>query len=187
MNLFNAIKFIETKLEDYFTDEADHVIIANIADEDHVKEKIIITMVNLEEEKTMKNQKYVKMNALQKPVYQNPPVNVNLFLLFTATHDNYETALKHLSRVVEFFQGKNVFSNKDGNLPNGSNESFKLILDLIPMSFEGTNHLWGFLGGKQLPSVIYKMRMVSLEAGKPTNIGGTIFESDITSTKIEGS
>ena len=44
MNLFTAIKFIESKLEDYFSDEADHVIIANIADEDHVKEKIIITI-----------------------------------------------------------------------------------------------------------------------------------------------
>lgn len=184
MNLHNTIKFIADQLSNYFEGEADIVNIANVGNEDREDEKILLTLVNVEEEASLKNQKYTKMNALQKPVYMNPPVNLNLFILMSSTHADYETALKRLSTVIEFFQAKKVFTQKDGNLVNGSGEGFKLIMDLVPMSFEATNHLWGFLGGKQMPSVMYKMRMISLEAGKPADIGGTIFGVDITSAEI---
>jgi hypothetical protein len=42
-------------------------------------------------------------------------------------------------------------------------EEFKLIFDLFSPSMEEINHLWGTLGGKQYPFVLYVMRMLDLK------------------------
>ena len=40
--------------------------------------------------------------------YDNPPVNLNLYLLFSVCMPNYEHALIYLSHVIGFFQGKEI-------------------------------------------------------------------------------
>ena len=42
-------------------------------------------------------------------------------------------------------------------------ETFKLIFDLYSPTLEEVNHLWGTLGGKQYPFVLYVMRMLDLK------------------------
>ena len=74
--------------------------------------------------------------------------------------------------MVRFFQYKNVFTH-DNVAPDalGSGlvldadrlEEFKLILDLYSPTLEEVNHLWGTLGGKQYPFVLYTMRMLDLK------------------------
>jgi hypothetical protein len=61
---------------------------------------------------------------------------------------------------------KNCFSaeNTTTTFPDKLN---KLICDLYPMSFEQQNHLWGVMGSKMLPSVVYKVRMVTYQEGEP--------------------
>ena len=39
----------------------------------------------------------------------------------------------------------------------------KLIVELQALNYEQINQLWAFIGGKQLPSIIYKLRMVVLQ------------------------
>jgi len=78
-----------------------------------------------------------------------------------------------LSRVIRFFQYKNVFTQDNvdpasiiTSSPTNSLdhlESFKLIFDLYSASMEEVNHLWGTLGGKQYPFVLYWMRMLDLK------------------------
>jgi hypothetical protein len=41
------------------------------------------------------------------------------------------------------------------------------------------NHLWGILGGKYVPSVLYKMRVVSIEEEVEDSIGEPIMEIGI--------
>jgi len=48
-------------------------------------------------------------------------------------------------------------------------------------SFEELNHVWGTLGGRQLPSVIYKIQVIEIEqdiklatSGVITHIGGDL-------------
>ena len=42
-------------------------------------------------------------------------------------------------------------------------ESFKLIFDLYSPTLEEVNHLWGTLGGRQYPFVLYVLRMLELK------------------------
>ena len=39
----------------------------------------------------------------------------------------------------------------------------KLIVELYSLSFEQQHHLWGILGAKYLPSVMYRVRMITIQ------------------------
>jgi hypothetical protein len=42
-------------------------------------------------------------------------------------------------------------------------EAFRLIIQQYSASFEQLNHIWGTLGGRQLPSVIYKIQLIKID------------------------
>lgn len=143
---------------------------------------ILITLVNIKEEKTLKNlPNYVKDDVRMKASYENPPVFLNLVLLFSVVKPTYSIALNGLSRVIRFFQHKNVFT-QDSVLPESLNfipaddqlEAFKLIFDLHSPTMEEVNHLWGTLCGKQYPFVLYTVRMLDLKFKKAPPIEGEL-------------
>ncbi|MFN3848729.1 MAG: DUF4255 domain-containing protein [Spirosomataceae bacterium] len=149
-----------------------------------IRDKVIISLVNLREEKTLKNLPFSRANdTTLRTEYFNPPVNANLFLLFSSTANDYAKALKYLSRIVRFFQSNNIFTHLntaeivDATLADYDRMGeFKLIMDLYSPSFEELNHLWGTLGGKQYPSVLYMLRMVELKNNVTVEGGGIIQE-----------
>ena len=107
---------------------------------------------------------------------------LNSCILFSATTTNsYENALIYLSRLIRFFQSKNVFTPYNSatvpiSNPYDEMTDFKLILDLYSPSFEEQNHFWGTLGGKQYPSVLYQMRLLELKRDEVVEGAGVIEE-----------
>lgn len=133
---------------------------------------VVLSLVNIEEEKRLKNSRHYIQQGNQT-VYSNPPINLNLYLLFSASFDNYETALHRLSQVIEFFQGKMVFdfSNSPGSglTPDDPDvKELRLILDIHTLNFEQINDLWGSLGGKQVPFVMYRTRLLVMRRDAKT-------------------
>lgn len=148
---------------------------------------LILSLVNIEEEKALKNRKPFANNNLAEVIYQNNPIHLNLFLLFTANYRNYETALKRLTQVLTFFQGKQKFTlrNSPGsNLATPPIAEFSLVMDLLSLSFEEVNHLWGSLGGKQIPFAVYRGRLVTISDQRALDGGGRIQEIGLTSRDI---
>lgn len=149
-----------------------------------IRDKVIISLVNIREEKTLKNLPFSRANDVTlRTEYFNPPINANLFLLFSATANDYSKALKYLSRIIRFFQAKNIFTHLNTNEVTDATLTdydrmgeFKIIMDLYSPSFEELNHLWGTLGGKQYPSVLYMLRMVELKNNVTTEGGRLIQE-----------
>jgi hypothetical protein len=140
------------------------------------RDKLILSMVNIKEEKTLKNlPNYVRNDITLSTIYENPPVFLNFQILITATHTTYISALVAISRAIRFFQFKNVFTQDNvapDSITNGQGqiihpldqlEAFKLIFDLYSPTMEEVNHLWGTLGGKQYPFVLYMLRMLDLK------------------------
>lgn len=151
------------------------------------RDSVIFSVINIREEKTLKNQPhYLRDETTLKAFYENPPVFLNFQILVMAPHANYSNGLLMLSRVLRFFQYRNVFTHDSvqpasitGNAPPNDLdclESFKLIFDLHSPSMEEINHLWGTLGGKQYPFVIYWMRMLDLKFSAPPQEGSLIRE-----------
>jgi len=121
---------------------------------------LVLSLVNIEEDKVSKSPENFQ-RVDDKVVYKNPKVFLNLYLLFIANSKTYAASLENLSLVIQCFQYRKVFepamfSNLDPRIQ-------KLIIEMFTLNFEQVNHLWSTLGGKYLPSVLYKLRMVSVE------------------------
>lgn len=140
-----------------------------------LRDVLVMSVVNVKEEKSLKNiPNTFRNDATLRVTYENPPVFLNFFILVAATHAEYTGALTALSRAVRFFQYRNVFTQDNvdpdsiaasaANIPVPDQlETFKLIFDLYSPTLEEVNHLWGTLGGKQYPFVLYVLRMLELK------------------------
>lgn len=165
------------KRSDDLTFDKSDVIINNIANLENdtdgdLKDKVILTMVNLEEESSLKNTNhYVK--SVSGIRYVEPPVFLNMYILISTTLGSsvsaYEFALNRLSLVIQFFQTKRQFCIANspffdpGALTDEEKAELQLNVELYTLTFEQINHLWGALGGKQVPSVLYKIRLLKIQ------------------------
>ena len=179
-----ALILLQSELQNFINkvDGSGTVIVENIglletSNSTNLNNNIIISLVNVEEESSLKNQPAVKRPfANSNAIYQNPPVYLNLYVLFTCNFSGaYSDALKRLGFIIQFLQSKNSFSvSSSSSLPDGTSgstsfdltqpdvASLKFTLELYTLTFEQINHLWGSLGGRQVPFVMYKLRLVSI-------------------------
>ena len=146
-------------------------------------QRIVLSLVNLEEEKTLKNLPRVRQVGAESR-YVEPPVHLNLYLLLSANLSSYEGSLRGLSQVIEFFQANRSFSMQltppSTGLPDDPRvQELQMHLDLHTLSFQEINDLWGSLGGKQVPFVMYKARLLKLRARRPERAAPAIHSIDI--------
>ncbi len=167
MVLQKSLDFIQDELNTYLTQRSDvgKVVLSNIMKQNGevvVKEdQLAISLVNIEEESIGKTQKAYLEQENGSRVKTNPDIKLNLYLLFVARFGQYTMSLKAISHVVSFFQSRNVF--KRSEFPAMDDSLDKLIFELQTMNFEQMNHLWGAVGAKYMPSVLYKMRMLTVK------------------------
>ncbi len=156
--------------------------------EGYMQGRIVLSLVNVMEEATLKNSSpYRKFdNHYEK---ENQPAFLNLFLLFTSNFTgggnvpndtDYANGLTRLSQIIEFFQSKSVFTVQNSPFPNTllnpDLQDVRVSLELVSMTFEQINHLWGSLGGKQVPFVLYKAGILPLKRDRITDRGAYIQE-----------
>lgn len=192
--IFNTLQYLKLKLDAFLQSDATGtsinsnegaLVLDNIAKiEDpgfQSNNRVIATLVNLEEESTLKN-RIPKKTENGRVKYERPPVNYNLYVLFCANFSDYNESLKALSKVSAFFQSKNYFSYTEDppptedeiSLSEEEKQEFKIYFDLYTMTFEQLNHLWGSLGGKQVPSLLYKVRLVPIKYDRLLSSGRVI-------------
>ncbi len=184
-----ALKLLRDELSEYIVAQKgagdpivkDDIILHNIAmlesdTSGDLNNKIVITLVNTEEESTLKNSANI-IKTTTGIQYVEPAVFLNLYILISTTLgedllDAYEFALNRLALVVQFFQSKKSFTVKnspfnsistDVNIPQELKDELKLNIELYTLTFEQINHLWGSLGGKQVPFAMYKVRLVRIQ------------------------
>ncbi len=164
-----AVDYIRREVRDFISVDDSEVIIGNIPSlkDDNNSRGAYISLINIEEENTLKNTPlHVRENGNTR--YKEPPVFLNLYLLFAFDFGNYKASLLRLSQTVELFQGKRMFSSGNQTPTN----AFPLTLDRLTfdfhnLNFEQLNHLWGVLGGAYFPSVLYKVRIIRVQGGTP--------------------
>ncbi len=132
-----------------------------------LKDKIVLSLVKTEEESALKNGQ-TRFAEGGSYIKQNRPVFTSLYVLITANYPtSYTNALKRIGTVIKFFQGKRVFNLANSPLPEiegveGITE-FNMSIELVSLSLEEQNHMWGMMGGKNHPSALYKARVVALK------------------------
>jgi hypothetical protein len=171
-----AILLLKSELQSYILikDASVNVTVNNIglfetSKGDSLDNSIVISVVNIEEEATLKNRPAVRRPFASTAIYRNPPVCLNLFVLFTCNYSgtDYPFALRRLSYVIKFLNGRSSFSSASsvagsGTLGMEEITDLRFTMEMVKLSFEQVNHLWGSLGGRQIPFVVYKLCLVEL-------------------------
>lgn len=124
-------------------------------------DSICCSIINIEEERFLKKQlpEYTAVNG--RHVVLEPELKLNLHVMFAANFTHYDQALKYISHILTCFQAKPVFtSDKYPALAPGIG---KMTVQLLSLNYEQLNQIWAFIGGRQLPSVIYLVRMVTMQ------------------------
>ncbi len=141
-------------------DTEDRVILSAVVDQSGSlaftgDNKVLCTVTAIEQERANFNQ--VSKSSLE----MNPPIYFNLYLLFSAYFPrNYDEALKFISLVLYFFQGKQFFNPQNTpNLPEGVD---KLTVEINNLDQHAQNQLWSAIGAKMMPSISMKLRMITI-------------------------
>lgn len=148
--------------------DEDRVVVGSLINPDgtvteNIENKVIISVINLEHEtvaKSLGNYINADGNSFGKV---SPPVYLNLYLLVSANYNagNYLEALKMLSTVISVFQANTYFTQQ--HHPEMKSPLEKLTLEIFNLPINELSHIWSGIGAKYVPSIIYKVRMISFK------------------------
>jgi len=169
-----AISHISGELNQFlkrsFDLDEDVVVVSNILEQDgsvasHVNNKIVVSLVNIQQDTVPFRKQNLASVGSTRSVMTNPPVFFNLYLMFASyfSGNNYHEGLKFISSTINYFQGQPVFDRS--NSPGLADNIDKLVLDIENLNMSDLSGVWGMLSGKYLPSILYKVRMVTYDSG----------------------
>lgn len=126
-------------------------------------EKIAVTLVGIQQEYNIRN---------STPNLSDMPIHLNLSVLFSVyfgEDGNYEQSLKELSAIISFFQANHVLTHQ--NAPDLPADLDKLVFKLENQNWSEQQNMWATLGGKHVPSVVYRVSMVMISEGNSGLMG----------------
>ncbi len=153
-----------------FTLSEELVVVSSLYEPDgsmaaNVHNKLAVFLVNIERD-TMPGQLPRQNPASGRQARLPAPVTLNLLLMFAANFSasNYTEALKFVASTIAFFQSRPVLDHH--NTPGLDPRIDRLALDIENLGLSDLSNLWGTFGGRYMPSVLYRMRLVTLDAGQ---------------------
>jgi hypothetical protein len=191
--IYEALSILTQELNNYLGSlgEDPCVVLNNIAFLDNeqdpggsesMSDRVVLTLLNLNEEAALRN---FPNNRVEngRIAYRNNKISLNLYILFSSNRKMYDSSLRYLAHVLGFFQGKNVFTQDNSDYEQldptlAALGDFRYTLELYTPTFENLNYIWGTLGGKQLPSALYKMSLVVIDRDSTQHESGIITQTD---------
>ncbi len=184
MMINEALEFIASELNVYFRKifqvSEDKVIVSNLVNAEGntpiaINDKLVICLANIEQETSVANLGFVRKTNDGFQV-RNQPLNISLYVLFAAHFNNYNESLKFISATISFFQFNYVFLSKD--YPALEDLADKLVFELLKTDYQNAHYLWNALGARYMPSMIYKLRMLTIDEQNILKSGSLISSTD---------
>lgn len=153
------------------TDEV--VVVSNLFEPDgspvvHAADKLAMFLVNIEREATPQSgMNRIGVGGGRTGLFQ-PPICLNLMVMLGANFSgaNYPEALKYISGAAAFFQSRPVFDHSNTpDLPSGIE---RLAFEIENLSIADLGNLWGVLGGRYVPSILMRARMLVIDSSAIT-------------------
>jgi hypothetical protein len=143
-----------------------NLVDANGAAVPEAAEKVAVFIVNISREDIPTRSPRVMPGNGQNFTQQQPPVHLSLQVMCAANFSGstYDEALKRISGTVEFFQGCPLFTAQ--NTPGLPDGIAQLTMEIENLDAADLSHVWTIHGGRYLPSVLYRMRVLSIDAGR---------------------
>ncbi len=185
-----ALAAVQSQLNDYLIRQFDLteniVVLSNLADtegrsEERVANKVAITLVNITQERNAMTNQRGSTGLSRSDI--SSPILVNVSILVSAHFSGvkYAHAVNLLSAVVGFFHATRVFDH--ANTPDLDTNIDKLIIELEDANTQDLSNLWSIHGGRYTPSVLYRLRVVSINADQ---IRGEIPTASEPETSVGG-
>lgn len=161
-----------TKTDDKITPE-DIVLVSGLVDEDGKQpekslNRLLIFVTNIAQDSMRRG--FVQKSAANADgqVVQPEPVHLNITLMLASSFygGKYLHGLQVLSHAIEYFQSRPVFDAR--NEPDLDPSLQQLSLEISNLETDNLSHLWGTMGGSYLPSILYLMRTVTIDADAVT-------------------
>ena len=167
-----ALQFTKRVFNQYLVNkfglEEEAVVINRIVDESGGKpventNKVVISLIHLDQETNQqfynKGKKTINGNYVAAQASQR----YNLYILIVPSYEDYQEGLKFLNASIQFFQANALLdAEKSSEIPDGI-----LRLDFQLEKGDGymqMQNLWTALGAKFQPSIIYKMKLITIDA-----------------------
>ncbi|CAM1367301.1 conserved hypothetical protein [Tenacibaculum sediminilitoris] len=188
--IFKSLHFTSNMLNQFLKNKfglSDNVVVTNkIVDQNGTvpienQNKVIITLIHVNQE-TVKPY-YNKNRQVNNGSYANKSLEerYNLYILISPNFEDYNEVLKFLNASIQFFQINTALdAHTSSNIPKGiSRLEFEFEKG---DGYQQMHNLWSALGAKYQPSVIYKMKLISISSEE---IKGFIPEIIATSNTSE--
>ena len=176
--LENIRKYIEANLKrtEMNVDGWNTVKLGAIEKDGQEAPGVYITLIRIEEEAAAKRPMAFHRSETDA-YYANPDVNLNLYILISSQLQDYCISLDQLSKVIGILNGiqdlrsltppSGEEDGKTTETPENKVDNVRrfmqtLSMEMQSLSAEQHNSLWQTLGGKMLPSVCYKVRMITI-------------------------
>jgi Pvc16 N-terminal domain len=187
--IHSALKLLTSEINQYLSlrggvpPTGDWAVLTNVATEQGTwaipNDTIGVSLINIEEERVFKDQQTTFKDANGRVQHYNPELKLNLYMLVSAHFVNGDTTsqsngglqyfegLERLSSVIMMFQGKSVYTPDNTPAMGAHPELKKLIVELHSYTFEQQYNFWSIVGAKYLPSVLYRIRLVTFQEARP--------------------
>lgn len=168
-------------------DNEDLAVLSNLVDAAGalvpiVSNRLVLFLVGIEHDAYARRALGIPLNA-KGALRSNDPVYLNLMVMCAANFSgrNYAEALKFLSAAIQFFQEHSVIDR--ATTPTLAPGIEKLVLNIENQSSTEMHSLWGLHGGRYLPSVLYRVRMISIEPGTIAGRRRSVEQIDVRPTR----
>jgi len=131
-----------------------------------------VALINIEEERVTRVQQPERVLVNGREIVLPPELRLNLTLMFVPNMATYDLSLRALSHVLSFFQACPAFAVDE--YPALDARIGQLLVELHSIGPETLNQVWACLGAKYMPSVLYRVRLVTLQDQEPEGIGAPI-------------
>lgn len=145
------------------------VVLSSIIDPDGsitVKEKnvLLLKLINIEMDPMANGPQPTAQTSINgNIVVETSPIYLNLKIVLAAhfSPEQIKSGLDLLTMGISYLQGKPswVPQNTPG-LPTGTH---KLFFEMETLDMHQISHLWGAIGVKYMPSVVYKLKMLTID------------------------
>jgi len=116
-----------------------------------------LMLVNVQPDRVPKAPAAAGPLELGGPAGAGPALHLSLSVLVAAQSRDYPAALQHLSHALAFFAAHPVFTRASHPALGAGIDSVEVTIE--PLDWEQIDHLWSFVGGRQVPSVVYRVRV----------------------------
>lgn len=168
-----VVNRLNQHLRQRFSISDDIVAATNLTDADgrpapDARNRLVVFVSAIFEETSARSVQVRSSGASSRAAVSAEPIYLNVDLMFASNFDpgNYLESLKVLSQAIQFFQTTPVFDHV--NAPEMDGRLDRLGLEMVNLSTDATNQIWSMHGGRYLPSVVYRMRLIPIRGGDTT-------------------